>query len=376
MRGVILIFLLDFVAQAHGKGPATAANRFSDKAQDRVMDNWIDGFFDRTLPAFHTAVAGLDNATVGKAGSVALKPSSRSHGLQAMRSPRVQASFNPSRLAPRLSSHLISSGSPNLKGLRLPGLAGATAIVPAARSQRMRSLVVPRAASDSQDLYIENDGFDISKISFGSILVAVGGSFLVYGFGSYVNLLPGADLGGVLLIYGVPASLLGAALRYAELKPLECKTTKAAFALRDSQMTAIQKQVREDVTRYRYGDEQHLDLALERIFKIGRPDGITRAQCPRLVSIKEETRDGMYALVLDFENKKSMNVTKWEGKNEKFQSFFGPGISAVTQATDKGKSIALISDGSGQGMKGEDKEVLPPLMPGLAPRVVEKDAAP
>lgn len=35
-------------------------------------------------------------------------------------------------------------------------------------------------------------------------------------------------------------------------------------------------QVREDVTRYRYGDEQHLEEALARVFLFNRPKGLPR----------------------------------------------------------------------------------------------------
>ena len=45
------------------------------------------------------------------------------------------------------------------------------------------------------------------------------------------------------LIYGFPITLLGFALSYAQLKPVPCKTTKEALALRDAQATDIQKQV-------------------------------------------------------------------------------------------------------------------------------------
>merc|ERR1719265_498995 len=117
-----------------------------------------------------------------------------------------------------------------------------------------------KAASDEM---IPDESFAISKVSLGTILLSVGSVLLVAGFGGYFNFYGGetaSGASGVLLIYGFPGALLGAALKYAELKPVGCKTTKAAFDLRESQMTDIQKQVREDCTRYRYGDEQHLDL--------------------------------------------------------------------------------------------------------------------
>jgi hypothetical protein len=43
-----------------------------------------------------------------------------------------------------------------------------------------------------------------------------------------------------------------------------------AVALREQQATPILQQVRSDVTRFRYGDEQHLDEALLRIFRINK----------------------------------------------------------------------------------------------------------
>ena len=80
-------------------------------------------------------------------------------------------------------------------------------------------------------------------MSFGTILTPLGIGMLVYGFGGFFQLLPGGDISSLLLIYGFVISLLGFALSYAQLKPVPCKTTAEAFALRDSQCTDIQKQV-------------------------------------------------------------------------------------------------------------------------------------
>lgn len=162
-----------------------------------------------------------------------------------------------------------------------------------------------------------------------------------------------------------------------------------AVALRDTQATPILLQVRSDVTRYRYGDEQHLDEALLRIFRINKSGGIRRNQAPVLSRLREEVLDGKYALVLGFDSKLPME--EWEvrasrlaahrrgsrlralqSRSSKFEAFFGPGIRVTLTTVEGGVDVALISDGSAAGGIADDQEVLPPLMPGLAPRVVKK----
>eukprot|EP00882_Tetradesmus_deserticola_P007589 GHRQ01007993.1.p1 GENE.GHRQ01007993.1~~GHRQ01007993.1.p1 ORF type:complete len:282 (+),score=110.28 GHRQ01007993.1:546-1391(+) len=235
-----------------------------------------------------------------------------------------------------------------------------------------------RAASDQQTAstpatsaaaqeYVQDNEFSITKISYGSILTPVGLVLMIYGFGAYFTLLPGTDISSILLIYGFPMSILGFALSYAQLEPVPCKTTRAAFDLRSSQMTDIQKQIREDTTRYRYGDEKHLDEALDKIWKFGRQGNPPKKMCPTLTGLREETVDGAYCLTLEFASKLELPV--WEDRQPKFQSFFGPGVVAKVLPTEQGVDVQLVSDGSGAGRGGgEKKDVLPPLMPGLKAR--------
>ncbi|KAG6472273.1 hypothetical protein ZIOFF_069733 [Zingiber officinale] len=181
-----------------------------------------------------------------------------------------------------------------------------------------RRLVLVASAADSTQpssaaaakTIVPDNGFSLSKVSFGVIGLAVGGSLLSYGFGAYFTIFPGSEWSAILLTYGFPLTVIGMALKYAELKPVPCITYNDAKALREKCATPILKQVRNDVTRFRYGDEQHLDEALKRIFQYG------------LV-----TEDGKYCLVLVFEAK-ALGLSDFEQRQAKFTSFFGPGIAA------------------------------------------------
>ena len=229
--------------------------------------------------------------------------------------------------------------------------------------------------STARALGEDEGGASLSTTSFGTIGLSVGLPLLAYGFCAYFQFLPGSDVSALMLIYGFPISLIGFALKYAELEPLECITYADALKLREEQTTSILTQVRNDVTRFRYGDEQHLEEALKIIFRYNRPGGLRRNQAPELVGLSEQVINDRYALCLVFDSPK-MEFSDWTERLGKITGFFGPGVvAAATQLEGSKVEIALITTGSGGGGEMEDMEVLPPLMPGLPARYVKRGTA-
>lgn len=165
----------------------------------------------------------------------------------------------------------------------------------------------------------------LGKLRLSILLLVVGAILTVVGFGAYA--VGNSTLNLVGFFYGIPVLLGGAALKAAELKPVPFKTppTPEVVALRQTQATATLNQIRKDVTRYRYGQEAHLDVALERL-------GLspTDEQRPVLAAIAEEAIAGAYALVLEFESP-FIPFETWQGKRDKFERFFGPQVCAAVE---------------------------------------------
>lgn len=160
------------------------------------------------------------------------------------------------------------------------------------------------------------------KIPLSWVLLVVGFGLTVTGFWAYAD--GNSTLNLVGFFYGIPVLLGGAALKAAELKPVPYKveTTGKILELRKSQATATQNQVRNDVTRFRYGQEAHLDEALA---KLGLSP--TDEERPVLHSLVEGDRDGRYKLVLSFASP-YIEFATWQEKREKLERFFGPNITA------------------------------------------------
>ncbi|KAG5247494.1 thylakoid membrane protein [Salix suchowensis] len=219
----------------------------------------------------------------------------------------------------------------------------------------VKLVVLTKAADSSQasssssttpsKTIVTDDEFSLAKVSFGVIGLGFGISLLSYGFGAYFNILPGSEWSAIMLTYGFPLAIIGMALKYAELKPVPCMTYSDAEMLREKYATPILKQVRNDVIRYRYGDEQHLDEALKRIFQYGLGGGVSRRNAPILQMIREQvTEDGKYCLVLVFQAK-ALQLSDFEKRQGKFTSFFGPDITAeIGKGENNLYEVRLISN--------------------------------
>lgn len=165
----------------------------------------------------------------------------------------------------------------------------------------------------------------LRQFSLGSVGLVVGGILSVIGFTAYALDNPTLNLVG--FFYGIPLLLGGFALKAAELKPVPFAqpTSPEVVALREQKATSTQNQIRKDVTRYRYGQEAHLDSSLK--YLGFSPSDEER---PILQTIREEAIDGSYALILEFESP-LIKFETWQHKQDKIERFFGPGLRVELQ---------------------------------------------
>ncbi len=104
------------------------------------------------------------------------------------------------------------------------------------------------------------------RFSLGNLGVVVGSILTSIGFAAYF-FTDNATLNLAGFFYGIPLLLGGLALKSSELEPVPIDPPSDAtiVTLRSQQATPIQKQIFNEVTRYRYGEEAHLEVALERL---------------------------------------------------------------------------------------------------------------
>ncbi|MFW6358759.1 MAG: DUF2854 domain-containing protein [Chroococcales cyanobacterium] len=180
----------------------------------------------------------------------------------------------------------------------------------------------------------------LRQFSLAKLGLFLGGGLTILGMVGYFT---GNAVSVLELLYGLPILLGGLALKVSELKPVPYSepTSPEIMRLREQQATQTQNQIRKDVTRYRYGQEAHLDDSLERL-------GLspTDEERPVLEQLKETQVNGYYALVLEFESPQ-ISLDQWQEKREKIERYFGPGIRVeLTEPETDKVDVALIANPS------------------------------
>jgi hypothetical protein len=178
----------------------------------------------------------------------------------------------------------------------------------------------------------------LRQISLGNVGLVVGGILAVMGFIAYG--VQNSTLNLIGFFYGIPILLGGLALTASELKPVPMpESPPEVLALREKEATDTQNQIRKDVTRYRYGQEAHLDEVLKRLGLSPTDD-----DRPILSHIREQNWEGNYALILKFYSP-LIPVETWQEKQDKLTRFFGPGVRVeLIPLAEEEIEMALIVD--------------------------------
>ncbi|PSB04362.1 DUF2854 domain-containing protein [Merismopedia glauca] len=177
----------------------------------------------------------------------------------------------------------------------------------------------------------------LRRISLANVGLVVGSVLTLVGFIAYANDNATLNLAG--FFYGIPLLLGGLALKSAELKPIPFtqESSPEILALREQKATTTQKQVIGDVTRYRYGQDAHLDTSLK---SLGLAPN--KQEAAKLTGIRETKTDGAYTLVLEFDSP-FIPFEVWEQKHDKLEKFFGPGVQVKLDRLPENKVEVAIA---------------------------------
>ena len=209
--------------------------------------------------------------------------------------------------------------------------------------------------------------FEIRGFSLGNLVVAAGLIVTTLSFAEYLGTSSGdgPTLSGLGFIYGIPISVAGAALKYAEIEPVPCVTNAAADAVFDAKASDIIKKIKRDVTRHRYGDEAHLDTTVKKLGLVVSGKGY-----PQLRELRQDVApDGELSFTMVWQSLDTpYKLWADEKRRKRYETFFGPGVGAEVVKIDAERrlvGIRLTTGGplsqeylDGKKSKVEEKETV------------------
>ncbi len=165
-------------------------------------------------------------------------------------------------------------------------------------------------------------------------LITVAGAVLtVVGLAAYLT--GAANLSVPTLFYGFPIFLGGLALKTTELRPAKRIVPASSLSeIREAGPPELAKVVK-DVTRWRYGQNVHLESALQALSLWDQENP------PKLLEIEELEAIGGYGLRMRFEIA-GVSFDRWEGQQERLGRFFAKGLQAELISPQEGVLDLMI----------------------------------
>jgi hypothetical protein len=183
--------------------------------------------------------------------------------------------------------------------------------------------------------------FELRGFSLGNVVIIAGVLVTVLSFVEYLSESggDGLNVSGLGFVYGIPIFLAGAALKYAEIEPVPVFSSPEGDRAFDQKATEIIKKVKQDVTRHRYGDEAHLDTTVKKLGLV-----VSGKDYPQLKELRQErTDDGELAFTMVWQSIDTP-YKMWadEKRRLKYETFFGPGVSAEVVKIDAEQRLVGI----------------------------------
>lgn len=189
--------------------------------------------------------------------------------------------------------------------------------------------------------------FQIRGFSLGALVLALGVTITVTSFYSYFT--NGNSITSLGFVYGLPITLGGFALKYAEINPVPVENDEEFADLWEEKATETMKKIRDDVTRHRYGDDAHLDTTLEKLGLVN--PGKKFPQLQKLVLSKED--GGELGMAMVFQSVDTpYKVWADPARMRSYEIFFGPGINSKVTKVSKEERLVSISIITGEAKKG------------------------
>lgn len=141
-------------------------------------------------------------------------------------------------------------------------------------------------------------------------------------------------------VYGIPVFLIGLSLWYAEIKPVPVLSDVDGDKAWEQYSTTTLRQIRQDVTRHRYGDDAHLDTTLN---ALGLK--LPQRKYPKLISLRTQRAvNGQLDFVMTFQSLETpYKVWSDPQRIQRFHRFFGPNVKASVTKVDSAQRLLALT---------------------------------